>query len=78
MAHVFSMVLAVLGAGVIVQGQSLVPEQDIVLPASESAADPLKLLGANSPYYKGEFCFSILSVDEKGTSVQVLIWSDRT
>lgn len=31
----------------------LAPEQDINLPSSESATDPLKWLGANSPYFAG-------------------------
>jgi hypothetical protein len=31
----------------------LSPEQDIVLPASGSASEPLKWLGANSPYFTG-------------------------
>lgn len=33
----------------------LSPEQDIVLPASGSAAEPLQWEGANSPYFAGEF-----------------------
>jgi hypothetical protein len=32
----------------------LSPAQDIVLPASGSASNPLKWLGANSPYFAGE------------------------
>ena len=31
----------------------LSPEQDIVLPASGSASEPLEWLGANSPYFAG-------------------------
>jgi len=42
--------LAVAGA---VSGQSLVPKQDINLPASSSAAEPLQWLGANSPWFAG-------------------------
>jgi hypothetical protein len=32
----------------------LSPAQDIVLPASGSASNPLEWLGANSPYFAGE------------------------
>jgi hypothetical protein len=32
----------------------LAPEQDIVLPSSDSASNPLEWLGANSPYFTGE------------------------
>lgn len=32
----------------------LSPEQDIVLPASGSASNPLEWLGANGPYFAGE------------------------
>lgn len=35
----------------------LSPEQDIVLPASSSASEPLEWLGANSPYFAGEVPF---------------------
>ncbi len=31
----------------------LSPLEDILLPASDSAAEPLKWLGANSPYFPG-------------------------
>ncbi|KAB8301680.1 hypothetical protein EYC80_003514 [Monilinia laxa] len=31
----------------------LAPEQDIVLPSSESSTNPLAFLGASSPYFKG-------------------------
>ncbi|PQE31175.1 histidine acid phosphatase protein [Rutstroemia sp. NJR-2017a WRK4] len=31
----------------------LAPEQDIVLPSSDSASNPLEWLGANSPYFTG-------------------------
>jgi len=34
----------------------LSPEQDIVLPASGSASNPLQWAGANSPYFAGELC----------------------
>lgn len=53
----FSKVSAVVAATSLlgsVLGQSLVPEQDIVLPASGSASNPLKFLGANSPYFTGK------------------------
>lgn len=33
--------------------QMLAPIQDINLPASESASEPLKWLGGNSPYFAG-------------------------
>lgn len=36
---------------------SLVPPQDILLPPSSSASDPLRHLGANSPWFAGEFFF---------------------
>lgn len=38
----------------------LAPEQDIFLPASDSASEPLKWLGANSPWFAGmlpSICF---------------------
>jgi hypothetical protein len=31
----------------------LAPAQDIVLPSSSSATNPLELLGANSPFFAG-------------------------
>lgn len=34
--------------------QMLSPIQDINLPASESASEPLQWLGANSPYFAGK------------------------
>jgi hypothetical protein len=36
----------------------LSPEQDIMLPASGSASEPLEWAGANSPYFAGECSFS--------------------
>jgi hypothetical protein len=33
----------------------LSPEQDIVLPASDLASEPLEWAGANSPYFSGNF-----------------------
>ena len=37
------------------QGQVfLSPANDIVLPASDSAKEPLQWLGANSPYFAGK------------------------
>jgi len=53
-------VVALLGsAGV--RGQAfLAPEQDIVLPASDTATEPLEWLGANSPYFAGECWFFCL------------------
>jgi hypothetical protein len=42
-------------ASMSVQGTTyLSPAQDIVLPASGSASNPLEWLGANSPYFAGE------------------------
>jgi hypothetical protein len=35
----------------------LSPPQDIVLPSSDSAKEPLKWLGANSPWFAGELSF---------------------
>jgi hypothetical protein len=32
----------------------LSPDQDVVLPASGSASNPLEWLGANGPYFAGE------------------------
>jgi hypothetical protein len=32
----------------------LAPAQDIVLPSSDSATNPLEWLGANSPYFAGK------------------------
>lgn len=53
-------VVALLGS-VGVRGQTfLAPEQDIILPSSDSATEPLKWLGANSPYFAGEWCSSCL------------------
>lgn len=48
-----SVVVAVVGLGAKGLTQNLVPEQDIVLPSSGSASDPLKFLGANSPWFAG-------------------------
>lgn len=47
--------IVVLGArGVSAQvGSLLNPAQDILLPASESATNPLEWLGANSPWFAG-------------------------
>jgi hypothetical protein len=42
----------------------LSPEQDIMLPASGSASEPLEWAGANSPYFAGEYTFSKTSVNE--------------
>jgi len=49
--------VAVLALSTGVVGQTyLSPEQDIVLPDSDSAANPLVWLGANSPWYAGMCC----------------------
>jgi hypothetical protein len=39
----------------------LSPEQDIVLPASSSASEPLEWVGANSPYFAGELLYFLPS-----------------
>lgn len=39
--------------GSVMAAQMLAPAQDINLPASDSASEPLKWLGANSPYFAG-------------------------
>ncbi|KAI0471113.1 histidine acid phosphatase [Xylariaceae sp. FL0804] len=41
--------------------QFLAPAQDIVLPASQSATNPLEWLGANGPYFSGPELFGISS-----------------
>lgn len=43
--------LAFIGSAAAVQ--YLAPAQDINLPASETAKEPLKWLGANSPWFAG-------------------------
>ena len=42
----------------------LAPAQDIVLPSSETATDPLTLLGANSPYFAGKLALICNTRDE--------------
>lgn len=44
----------------------LSPAQDIVLPASGSARNPLEWLGANGPYFAGTFSDSQGSVSYDG------------
>ena len=44
----------------------LSPAQDIVLPASGSASNPLEWLGANGPYYAG-----VSSDSQRGASCEV-------
>lgn len=44
--------LALVGAATALQ--YLAPEQDINLPSSKSAREPLQWLGANGPYHAGE------------------------
>lgn len=39
----------------------LAPPNDILLPASDSAKEPLQWLAANSPYFAGEL-FSLLLI----------------
>ncbi|KAK8034331.1 histidine acid phosphatase [Apiospora rasikravindrae] len=41
-------------AGVSAAGQPLAPAQDINLPAGANAAEPLKWLGANGPWFSGD------------------------
>ena len=41
-------------AGAVTALQYLAPEQDINLPSSKSAREPLQWLGANGPYHAGE------------------------
>ena len=41
-------------AGAATALQYLAPEQDINLPSSNSAREPLQWLGANGPYHAGE------------------------
>ncbi|KAH6652199.1 histidine acid phosphatase [Truncatella angustata] len=45
--------LSLAAVGVSAVGQILAPTQDINFPASETATDPLKWLGANGPWYAG-------------------------
>lgn len=40
--------------GSVSAAQMLAPTNDINLPASETASEPLKWLGANSPWFAGE------------------------
>lgn len=57
---------AVLVLSAVVEGSApvyLSPVQDILLPGSESATNPLTSLGANSPWFAGMFflvCFFLL------------------
>lgn len=39
--------------GTAMAAQMLAPIQDINLPASDSASEPLKWLGGNGPYFAG-------------------------
>jgi hypothetical protein len=58
--HSISLATAVLffASNSAVSATLLAPAQDIVLPSTDSASDPLTLLGANSPYFAGIFPFS--------------------
>lgn len=49
-----SILASVATVGSATAAQLLAPANDINLPASESASEPLKSLGANSPYFAGE------------------------
>jgi hypothetical protein len=46
-------IVAILALLCAVTAQTLNPEQDIILPASESASNPLEWLGANGPWFAG-------------------------
>jgi len=50
----------------------LAPAQDIILPSTDSASDPLTLLGANSPYFAGIFPFSFKIHVRIGQDVMIL------
>lgn len=54
--------LAVVGSAS--AAQMLAPTNDINFPASETASEPLKWLGANSPWFAGENCLSFVDVLE--------------
>lgn len=56
--------LAVVGSAS--AAQMLAPTNDINLPASETASEPLKWLGANSPWFAGENCLLFVDVLEPG------------
>lgn len=43
--------------GSVSAAQMLAPTNDINLPASETASEPLKWLGANSPWFAGKNLF---------------------
>lgn len=56
-------VLVLSAASAVVEASApvyLSPVQDILLPASGSATNPLTSLGANSPWFAGMFLFSFL------------------
>lgn len=48
-----SLVGSVALVGSAMAAQMLAPTQDINLPASDSASEPLQWLGGNSPYFAG-------------------------
>ena len=58
----FAGIAALLATTTCVQAQVfLAPPNDILLPPSASAKEPLQWLAANSPYFAGElFCFFTL------------------
>lgn len=53
MAASLLLVISLAALEVSAAGQILAPTQDINFPSSETAADPLKWLGANGPWYAG-------------------------
>lgn len=53
------MLASVAIVGAVTAAQVLAPANDINLPASESASEPLKWLGANSPYFAGKAISSL-------------------
>lgn len=58
--------LAVVGS--VSAAQMLAPTNDINLPASETASEPLKWLGANSPWFAGEDLYSKALLHAQGTA----------
>lgn len=55
----------------------LSPEQDIVLPASGSASEPLEWLGANSPYFAGPNIYGISNVVPDNCIVEQVAYNVR-
>ncbi|KAF8859661.1 phosphoglycerate mutase-like protein, partial [Acephala macrosclerotiorum] len=55
----------------------LAPEQDIVLPVSETASEPLEWLGANSPYFAGPNINGISNSVPEGCTVEQVAYNVR-